>query len=315
MLRIEKYEPAQQAQWDGFIARSKNGVFLFERGYMDYHADRFADHSLMFFDDDKLLAVMPANITGQVVASHSGLTFGGIICGSKMKMAVMLDVFEALKAYLREREVMELIYKAPPHIYHQLPAEEDLYALSVNGAQLFRRDVSTTILMKGRLAYSKGRKWSIQQAKKQGLEVSRSDDFATFMRIEEEVLRDKYQVSPVHSAAEIALLAGRFPDHIKLFAAFRQGEMLAGAIVYEHPSVAHAQYISANDEGKKTGALDVILNYLLEDYYKDKLYFDFGISTENGGQYLNTGLIQNKESFGGRAVVHDFYRVRLEPTN
>jgi hypothetical protein len=169
--------------------------------------------------------------------------------------------------------------------------------------------------MKGRLAYSKGRKWYIQQAKKQGLEVSCSDDFATFMKIEEEVLRDKYQVSPVHSAAELTLLAGRFPDHIKLFAAFRQGEMLAGVIVYEHPSVAHAQYISANGEGKKLGALDVILNYLLEDYYKDKAYFDFGISTEKGGQYLNAGLIQNKESFGGRAVVHDFYRVPLEPVN
>jgi hypothetical protein len=315
LIRVEKYDPARHAQWDDFVARSKNGVFLFERSYMDYHADRFTDHSLLFFEEDKLLAVMPANVAGAAVASHGGLTFGGIITDGRMKTAVMLEVFTALKEYLRKAGAVELIYKAVPHIYHQMPAEEDLYALSVNGAQLFRRDVSSTISMKNRVAYSKGRKWAIQQARKHGLEVNGSDDYAAFMKIEEEVLRSKYQVSPVHSAAEITLLAGRFPERIKLFAASRKGEMLAGVLVYEHPHVAHAQYISANDEGKRTGALDLILSYMIEDYYKDKAYFDFGISTEDGGRYLNPGLIQNKESFGGRAVVHDFYRLSVGAEN
>ncbi|EIA46149.1 hypothetical protein cco111_09042, partial [Campylobacter coli 2680] len=38
-------------------------------------------------------------------------------------------------------------------------------------------------------------------------------------------------------------------------------------------------------------------------------YFDFGISTENGGQFLNHGLISQKEEFGGRGVIYDFYEL------
>ena len=131
------------------------------------------------------------------------------------------------------------------------------------------------------------------------------------MAIEEQVLGTKYGLKPVHSAAEIELLASRFPDNIKLFAAHRSGVMLGGVIMYETSCVAHAQYISATDEGKQLGALDRVLDFLINEYYTDKRYFDFGISTENSGQYLNLGLIENKESFGARAVVYDFYELDL----
>ena len=36
---------------------------------------------------------------------------------------------------------------------------------------------------------------------------------------------------------------------------------------------------------------------------------EFGISTEEGGTVLNRGLIDYKEGFGARAVVHDFYEL------
>ena len=38
-------------------------------------------------------------------------------------------------------------------------------------------------------------------------------------------------------------------------------------------------------------------------------YFDFGISNEQGGRKLNRGLIDQKEGFGARAVVHDHYAI------
>jgi hypothetical protein len=109
----------------------------------------------------------------------------------------------------------------------------------------------------------------------------------------------------------MTLLAGRFPDHIKLFAAHRAGQMEAGVIVYESPQVAHAQYIGATPEGRESGAPDLIIGHLINDYYAGKKYFDFGISTEDAGRHLNAGLVENKQGFGGRAVVYDFYE--LEP--
>jgi hypothetical protein len=223
----------------------------------------------------------------------------------------MLDVFGALADHLKERGVAKLVYKAVPHIYHRLPAEEDLYALFRCGARLFRRDISSTVDLAARLPFSKGRRWSIKQAQKAGLAVERSQDFRAFMEMEERLLAAKYDVRPTHTGAELELLASRFPEEIKLFTAHAAGELLAGVIVYEYGHVAHAQYISATDEGKRTGALDLILDHLVNDYYARHTYFDFGISTEQGGRYLNEGLIENKQGFGARAVVHDFYEWEL----
>lgn len=313
MVNVFNYAAGHKPAWDDFVARSKNGVFLFRRDYMEYHADRFADSSLMFEDEDgRLVALLPASVEGAVVTSHAGLTFGGVVTDSTMKAALMLELFDALEEYLKQHGVKKLIYKAVPHIYHRLPAEEDLYALFRKGARLSRRDVSATILASERLPFSKGRRWSIKQARKHSLEVVRSHDFETFMGIEEQLLGEKYGATPVHRADELALLAGRFPDNVKLFAAHAAGgAMLAGVVIYESAQVAHAQYIGAGAEGKKIGALDLILDHLINDYYSDKKYFDFGISTEDAGRRLNAGLIENKQSYGARAVVHDFYELDL----
>lgn len=223
----------------------------------------------------------------------------------------MLDVFEAMLAHAREEGYKRLVYKAIPHIYHRIPAEEDLYALFRYGARLYRRDVSATIDMRERLPFSKGRKWSIKQALKAGIEVARSVEFETFMAIEQRVLELRHGTRPVHTAGELRMLAERFPGQIKLFAATRAGEMLAGVVIYESPQVAHAQYIGATDEGRAAGAADLVISHLINDYYRDKKYFDFGISTEDAGRRLNAGLAENKQGFGGRAVVYDFYELDL----
>jgi hypothetical protein len=310
-LQVARYEATHKAAWDRFVAQAKNGHFLFQRDYMDYHADRFTDHSLMFFDDARLLALLPANRTGDTLVSHGGLTFGGVISDHKMKAATMLQLFDALKEHLRADGITRLIYKAIPHIYHTLPAEEDLYALLRHEAKLIRRDLSSTITQSERIGLSKGRKWSLKQSRAHGLAVRESTDFATFMAIESEVLETRYGVRPVHTAAELQLLAGRFPDNVKLFAAYHDETMLAGVVMYVSRQVAHAQYISATEEGKRTGALDLILNYLINERYGATPYFDFGISTEQAGRYLNVKLLANKESFGARAVVYDFYELAL----
>jgi len=310
-LKIVRYEEKQKPLWDEFITNSKNGVFIFYRDYMDYHSDRFTDFSIMFFDSNRLIAVMPANIRDDTLFSHGGLTFGGIISNHRMRTSMMLEIFDALKEYLKTQGITKIIYKATPHIYHNVPAEEDLYALFLHNAKLVRRDISSTIFMEERIAFSKGRKWSIKKSKKNGLEVRRSYDFKTFMAVEEDLLRRNYGIKPTHTADEMQLLASRFPENIKLFTAHKDDTMLAGVIIYEGKNVAHTQYIAATDKGKKLYATDFILDFLINEYYAEKKYFDFGISTENNGLYLNEGLILFKEEFGARAVVHDFYEVDI----
>lgn len=311
-MSVKRYASENCAEWNAFIESSKNGTFLFKRGYMEYHADRFTDYSLLFYDgNEKLVAVLPANLKDDALVSHGGLTFGGIVSGSRMKTPQMLQIFESLIEFARANDLRRIVYKAVPHIYHAQPAEEDLYALFRVNARLVRRDVSTTIWTKERLSLSKGRKWTVNQTRKSKIEVRESGDFETFMRLEAEVLAAKYNVVPVHTAEEMKLLAGRFPENIKLFGAFVDNEMLAGAIVYASSTVAHAQYLAAKDRGKQLFALDAVLQFLINDYYVEKRYFDFGISTERQGTYLNVGLIDFKESWGGRATVYDTYEIEI----
>ena len=80
-MTICRYTPDKAALWDEFVGRSRQGTFLFERAYMDYHQDRFADHSLMVYRKARLFALLPANATDGVLWSHQGLTYGGLLTG------------------------------------------------------------------------------------------------------------------------------------------------------------------------------------------------------------------------------------------
>lgn len=311
MIRVVQYQAEHKSLWDQFVAHGKNGVFLFQRDYMEYHRDRFQDHSLLFFAEEKLVALLPANVTSETLISHEGLTFGGVVSDERMKTPLMLEVFDALHAHLQAGDIKKLTYKATPHIYHDLPAEEDLYALFRHQAQLVARGVSSAVYLPCRAPVSKDRKARIKQGQKSELEIGRSEDYETFVAMVEQVLSAKHGLKPVHTAAELRLLAGRFPENIHLFAASRGEQMLAGVLVYESRNVAHAQYISSTDEGKETGAPDLLLDHLITEYSSTKRYFDFGISTEQGGRYLNTGLTSNKEGFGARAILYDIYEMTL----
>lgn len=310
-IRAVPWDDPFRERWNAFVEGAKNATFLFHRDYLEYHADRFVDSSLLFFEDEMLIALLPATVSGDTVTSHGGLTFGGIITDARMRTSQMLRIFDFVLKTYRTRGIRTIVYKAVPHIYHSMPSEEDLYALFRNGARLVRRDVATTIACGAAAPYSKGRKYSVSKGKRNGLTVGRSEAFEEFMALEQQTLASRHGVVPVHSAAEMRLLASRFPNNIKLYDARLDGRLLAGMVVYESTRVAHAQYIASNEEGRELFAPDVLTDWLLETKFKEKAYFDFGISTEDQGTVLNAGLSRNKESYGGRATVYDFYEITL----
>lgn len=315
-MRILRYDPSRMEQWDQFVRESKNGTFLFERGYMDYHSDRFADHSLMVLDArDELVALLPGTPVDGTLASHAGLTYGGFVTGRRMTTPAMLAVFEGALAHLRAAGFTRLRYKSVPHIYHAYPAEEDLYALFRCEAKLCRRDVLTVVPQDRPVPYQERRMRKIRQAGKAGVTVAESADFGAFWAILEANLARVHGVRPVHSLEEITLLAGRFPGNIHLHvasdAAGPVAGPVAGAVIYDSGRVAHVQYIGSNDRGREVGALDLLFSTLLEREYASRRYFDFGIANEEEGRVLNVGLIDQKEGFGARAVAHDYYELAL----
>lgn len=311
MLEVLRYDNSLQPQWGNFLNRCKNRLFLFERNFMDYHSDRFSDHSLIFKEQDKILAILPACEVDAQLISHAGLTYGGLLYDNKLKTKQMVEIFTACLAYLKENHFTRFIYKTIPYIFHSYPSQEDLYALHLNQFQLFRRDISSVINLKKRLKLSKGRKWAIKKAKSHGLSVTEANCWHDFMQLLNDALK-KHNTQAVHSVSELQLLCKSFPQNIKLKVIESQGEILAGTVLFLFDKVIHTQYIATNEQGKNLNALDYLLEAVIEESIEDYDYFSFGISTTDGGKALNQGLIAQKEAYGARGIVHDFYEVNLE---
>ncbi|MDA1100677.1 MAG: GNAT family N-acetyltransferase [Proteobacteria bacterium] len=312
MPSVQRHSPDRNAEWDTFVDGAKNATFLFCRGYMDYHAQRFIDHSLVFEQNGMTVALLPAHEASGSLSSHGGLTYGGLIVGDDMTTTLMLSVFKALIGYAREAGFEALQYKTVPTIYHRRPAEEDRYALFRMGAKLVRRDVLSVVHPAAGASRQTRRRRAAAKAVKAGLSVAEDTDFSAFWPVLAALLNERHDTVPVHSLAEIELLHSRFPNHIRLFTARDgAGEILAGAVIYESIQVAHVQYMATSAAGRGNGALDLVLSHLLDHVYAAKQWFDFGISNEAEGRVLNEGLIEFKEGFGARAIVHDSYRFDL----
>jgi Acetyltransferase (GNAT) domain len=309
-MRVERFTGAARGLWDDFVRNSRNGTFLFLRDYMEYHQDRFEDNSLIVREEQgSLIALLPANRRGEILDSHGGLTYGGVISDAAMTAPRMLEVFDALLEYLREESFVLFRYRAIPHIYHRAPAEEDLYALTRNGAQVVRRATLSVIDSRHPVEAQVRRRRGARKARAAGVVCRESDDLAAYWSLLSVVLQETYGAKPVHSLDEIALLQRRFPGNIRLFGSFQGGDLVGGVLVYETPTVARAQYIAASEAGKRLAALDLLFDFLLREVYPNKAWFDLGSSESADGRDLNRGVIEFKESLGARTVVQDTYEL------
>ena len=311
-FEIRRYNASLADEWNRFVAASKNGTFLFDRRFMDYHSDRFHDPSLLVYRDGRLCALLPANQKDDVLVTHGGLTYGGLVMGQQCTAQGVLNVFGVINDYLRRQGFRRVVYKAIPWIYHRLPAEEDLYALTaVCNARLAIRDISSAIVSTNRLPFTESRRSGLRKARRAGMTVCESDDIEVFWQILNDNLTSKYAVRPVHTADELRLLRSRFPENIKLWLVCSGTTPVGGTLLFLTPQVLHTQYISATPYGKQHGAIDLLFDHLLNHVYTDYPYIDFGKSTVSDSADLNPQLIFQKEGFGARAVCYDTYEYTL----
>lgn len=316
-MNICRYTRDKQQEWDAFVRGAKNGTFLFLRDYMDYHAERFADHSLMYYDDKgRLTAIMPANEDDRILYSHQGLTYGGLILTTKIHATDVGNIFTLTVAYLREHGFTGWYYKQIPSIYCQYPSQEDEYWLWRNNATLACCNLSCTIKMDGNMPtpWERRRKRGLKRALEAGMHITEDADIETFWPIMVENLRDKYGAAPIHSLEEMKMLHSRFPDNIHIYLCLDSDNIArAGAVVYAtNPQTIHVQYAHADKMGKKNGAIDLLYSVLIDKYRTSGYtYFDIGTSNEQAGRILNEKLIEQKEGFGGRGIVYKQWRITL----
>lgn len=311
MIELIRYLPEHKKDWDNLISCSRNGTFLFYRDYMDYHSDRFIDCSFLILKKGKVEGIIPGNIHNSLFYSHQGLTYGGIVISSKICLNDTINIFDKLNIELKKLGVKGVIYKPVPLIYHNLPSQEDIYALFRNNAEKIGCNISSSIFQQNKLSFNESRKSGLRKSKKGAVIVSESNNLPEFWNILEGNLENKYNKHPVHTLEEIELLKNKFPKNIVLYLARYMRLAVAGVLLYLMKGVVHVQYISANEMGKQVGALDLIFDKLINEIYVDIPVFDFGHSNNNMGYSLNENLIFQKEGFGGRGIVYETYRYGL----
>ena len=330
-MTIIPYSVYRKETWDAFVEMSKNGTFLLKRGFMDYHSDRFFDCSLFIYTGispdgefkekslttKDLVAVFPANWDkeSRTVYSHQGLTYGGLVVLPDVTQKEVMDMMQAILQYYRDMMQAErVVYKPIPYIYSSTPSGEDLYALFRAGARLSRRLVSTCVPMRNPMKMTTLRIRQAKKAVEHGFYIDRMSEGDTetlreFWALLEHVLEKYHNSRPTHTLQEMALLMGNFPRNIRLYIVRHEKRIVAGVVIFECRKVAHVQYIASGEEGRQYGALDLLFRHLINERYKQFDYLDLGTSNENGGRYLNEGLIHQKEGFGGRAVCYDTYEI------
>lgn len=312
-MRIERYRPELAEEWNEFIASSRNGTFLFNRNYMDYHSDRFQDNSLILRNkENRIIAVLPANRVGDTLYSHQGLTYGGwVLAYRHINPVIMLEGWNLMTEYLKGENIKKLDYRPVPHIFHSYPAEEDIYALFRNGGKMTDCLVSTTIDMANPIPFNRSTRHALREADSLKPVIKESDRYSEFWKILETRLDNKYQSAPVHSIEEIERLHSLFPDNIRLYVAEVSGEIIAGVVIYYVGPTYHCQYIAATEKGHASGAHSAIIRHILSNLPAKVRYFDFGTSNEPAPKYLNNGLLENKAGFGGRTVIYPRFEINL----
>ena len=308
--RVEKYTKENRLAWDTFISGAKNATFLFARDFMEYHSDRFTDYSLLVYKDDLLYAVLPANIVGDKLYSHKGLTYGSLVLSKSAKLLYTFEAFKALLAFLDAKAISTLELRNIPTFYNTMPSDELSYFLFKANATLIKRDALMVIDTSTKIKFQKNRREGINKAKRNGLTIAVDHNFEGFWNeILIPNLQKKHGVAPVHSLEEIQLLAAKFPDHIKQVNVYKDNVIVAGTTLFLTKTTIHPQYVSGNSDKNAFGSLDLAYDYIINHFDSSKRYFDFNISSEENGTALNSGLIFWKESCGARTYVADNYLI------
>lgn len=324
MLICKVYDPSYQKEWDDFVARSRNGTFMQQRNFLNYHPpNRFVDCSLMIYSSTgQLIAVIPAAQkmvdNKKVFSSYPGASHGGIIVGQKFCAAEALALIPMLTKYCHSINYDAIEIKMVPRIYYRWPSDELDFALRHHGFSIATSELATALPLKEltnaseKLVPSCQR--NIRKAQGLGVTVKESKDFATFWSILANNLKQRHNSQPTHTLTEILDLTNRFPEAIKLFAAFREGEMVSGVVVFLlNNLVINCFYIANNDKYQHLRSLELLFYRLISWGIDQGYYFlDWGISTENKGLRVNHGLFKFKEKFGGRGILRETYYHNLQ---
>ncbi len=304
---VQKYNKAYYKAWNTFVKNSKNSTFLFHRDFMEYHNDRFKDHSLLILKKETVVAIIPANEKNNILYSHQGLTYGGILLLKSIGVAKIETIFHTIIAYLKSINFNALKLKSLPVFYHKSPSFELEPLLHKMDAHLYKREQNLAIDYSIPIEIHKTKLKHYKKNLNLGFKIVQSTNFSLFWNeILTPRLREKHNTKPVHTIEEIKFLKDKFPENILQYNISLNNELLAGITIFKTDTVVKSQYGAISKNGEKHRALDFLFIHLINKYKSEGFkYFDMGTVVGN------MSLLKQKEELGCNQYLQDFYSLEL----
>lgn len=314
IYNVTRLNEANKSSFQQLYSQCAHITFQHSLKFMDYHEDRFEDHSVLILENETpkgyLLAARDLS-NNDVVISHPGATFSGLVMTSDIKGSRLTELLASVLSFYRLEGFQTLIYKDVPRIYCPHSKGDFTYAAFRNQAQYHMVQLSAVIDLSHEDSFSSRR---IRTLKKNSTQLNISNDWTnlnSYWDVLSDNLWDKFRARPVHTLAEIELLKESFGNSIELFTATQknQSEIIAGILVFKSSRVWKTQYISSSIQGRELGAVDFLIQKIMNSARSmNAIYLDLGTSNENSGLVLNENLYNYKLEFGAEGVAYEQFR-------
>ena len=114
---VVRYTPNMRDDWDNFVKCSQGQYFIFQRKFMEYHNDRFIDHSVIIIKSDKIVSIFPAHEVNEEISSHQGLSYGGLLFCDWLFFQDRVKAFFSILKYYKLKCFSKLFYKQSPPFF------------------------------------------------------------------------------------------------------------------------------------------------------------------------------------------------------
>ena len=307
-IKVKKYINENTTIWDNFINSSNNGSLFHYRSFLNYHENvQFHDHSLLFYKDNKLIAVLPAAIQKNNFISHPGVSFGSFIYNNKLSFSDSCDIVDHFVDYINQFDYENIQITFSPSCYSSPFSDYIEFCLYSKGFQYKKMELSNIVELGGNFeqlyaGYKSSARQAHRKAERSDIIIKQSNDFDTFYEILCNNLALRHNVSPTHTLSELKKIHNLFPDKIHLFVAELDGKVIAGVVNFIcNKNTILAFYISHQSDSQKLRPLNIlfsnIFQWAINNQYK---YYDFGLFTVDGKP--NLSLARFKESFGANGA-------------
>ena len=307
---IKKYNSEYFTIWNAFVSSSSNATFLFHRDFMEYHSDRFEDYSLLVFEDEKLISILPANRVENTVFSHQGLTYGGFVFENEVAISKIKSIILKVLSFLKENNFKTLKIKEIVSIYCSDSYKEINSFLIENNAEIVSKKMNLAIDFKSDFKVSKSKLKHFKRISLVGLEIKKEDDLSTFWN---EVLiprlEQKFSSKPVHSIDEISNLKVKFSKNIHQYNVYLDDEILAGITIFKTKKIIKSQYGATTENGEKYRALDFLYINLINEFKDEFDFFDMGTVDDDSELGYNIGLFNQKKELGCDVFEQNTYQI------